>query len=142
MKPRRAPQLAAAFVVTLSACSSEPPPLVNPPGPDVPLPQSTIQKNPDGSCTRMISGNPPSYEPVPCPPDTTPTASSTFAAPPDGTPTATQTVAEVLPPAPAGWNVRPNPDGTCTAYGPDPCNHPGCNPPPPRQVACPVGLTK
>ena len=30
-------------------------------------------------------------------------------------------------------------DGQCFMSFPDPCNHPGCNPPPPQPVECPPG---
>ncbi|HTN83119.1 MAG TPA: hypothetical protein VL242_05525, partial [Sorangium sp.] len=49
------------------------------------------------------------------------------------------------PPAPGGSVVR-SPDGTCRQVFPNPCPKPRqspdgvmimCNPPPPRQVACP-----
>jgi hypothetical protein len=34
--------------------------------------------------------------------------------------------------------VRRLADGTCmVGGGPDPCQHPGCNPPPSMHVACP-----
>ncbi len=72
-------------------------------------------------------------------PEVDPVPTSTFATP-AGDPTSTGT--STLPAAPQGWNVTPNGDGTCTAYGPDPCNHPGCNPPPPMKVACPPNMPK
>ena len=110
---RRVPKLAAAFVVTFSALGCGP---AEPP------------KDPE-----PIHRNPPGPEPEPT---AEPTATSTFADPPaTAAPTATSTAK--LEEAPQGWRVEPNADGTCTAYGPDPCNHPGCNPPRPRKVACP-----
>lgn len=146
MKRRDIPRLAAAFVVTFSsaACSE-----ASPKGPEEPHwnpPPRQLVKHPDGTCGYEIDGNPPGFEPAPCP-EEAPTAAptSTFATPPGTTgPVATAAPTTTAKPdledAPAGWRVEPNADGTCTAYGPDPCNHPGCNPPRPRKVACPPSM--
>ncbi len=136
MKRRNVPRLAAAFVVTIAAGCAESPPQPpehpNPPGPPI------IHKQPDGTCAQTFDGNPPYDKPVPCPE----AGDDGFATPPSGTGSATPsgTGNPALPSAPSGWKVEPNQDGTCTAYGPDPCNHPGCNPPPPMRVTCPPGM--
>ncbi len=134
MKRRKVPGLTAAFVVTIATgCGAEQEPHRNPPGPD-PVTTEVIRM-PDGTCAVNVPSNPPFQKPVPCPDG--PAATGTFATPP-GTPTSTPG----LPPAPAGWRIEPNEDGTCTAYGPDPCGHEGCNPPPPQRVACPPNMPK
>ncbi len=132
MKRRKVPGLTAAFVVTVAAgCGGEQEPHRNPPYPDPTV--SDVIRMPDGTCAVHVASNPPFQKPVPCPDGPAPT--STFASPP-GTATST------LPAAPAGWRIEPNDDGTCTAYGPDPCQHEGCNPPPPQRVACPANMPK
>lgn len=140
MMRRKVPKLAAAFVVTVSAGCGEP-------TRDPSTPTFTeLVRNADGTCSMRVSGNPPYEKPVPCPDFPAGSVSaaaptSTFASPP-GTSTAAPepTVKSNLPKAPDGWKVERNYKGGCTAYGPDPCNHPGCNPPPPMEVACPADM--
>jgi hypothetical protein len=107
MKSRAA--LAASFVATIaaSACSSSVPPTENPPGPYV------------------ETGNPPGPTDDPPPP---PDPGEKEPTDPEG-----------LPSAGPGENVQKRPDGTCYAYAQVDCPAPPvtCNPPPPRQVACP-----
>lgn len=131
MTRRKIPRLAAAFVVTVAAgCGEAPTEPVTPENPPV---STQIIKQPDGSCVVMMFANPPYSQPTPCPGELAPPiVTATATAPTTATPN--------LPAAPAGWRVSKHADGTCTAYGPDPCNHPGCNPPPPRAVACPADL--
>lgn len=94
-----------------------------------------VHPNPPGP-TDGPTNNPPAPTDTAPAPDPT----GTFATPPEDSPTAAPTASNrpAPKPAPAGWTVRKNEDGTCTAYGKDPCNHPGCNPPPPMyNVICP-----
>src|SRR5690348_8908578 len=105
MMRRKSPRLAAAFVVTVAAgCGDSRPPVV----PEDGRLRTDITKNADGTCTETIHANPPSSRDVDCPPD--------LAGPSDPT-------GEGLKAAPEGWRVEVNEDGSCTAYGPDPCQH-------------------
>lgn len=81
MKRKNMPRLAAAFVVTLSACGGEPV-HPNPPGPETPPPKANITKNADGTCREEFDGNPPGSREVPCPDDLiTPVSPSPSATP-------------------------------------------------------------
>jgi hypothetical protein len=60
----------------------------------------------------------------------------------DDTPDDAPTAKPPLKPAPAGWRVFHEGNGMCTATAPDPCSHPGCNPPPPKDVACPPNMDR
>ena len=144
MSRKRAPRLAAAFVVTISAgcggASSEP---VTPDGPGDSPPAERFYKDSDGKCYIEHFANPPYRNEVDCSQDPAKPPESPDAKPdsPDGPDAIVQQPDErVLKPAPDGWRVERNEEGSCTAYGPDPCQHQGCNPPPPRKVLCPPEL--
>jgi hypothetical protein len=112
---RRRARLAAPFVVTIAA-----------------LPAC-------GSGAEDIHRNPPALpEPAHNPPaiETPPTATAAGSAAPSATPTAK--VAGDLPPATNPEKVRRREDGTCWEFHDMHCPPQAtCNPPPPRQVACP-----
>ncbi len=154
MVHKKAPRLAVAFVVTISAgCgSATPEPLVspNPPvtkqdGPENPdwVPnlgsvKEGFVRGDDGKCFIQHAANPPWMEPVDC---------ETQKAIPEA-PKPLETPVSVhdsnLPEAPKGWRVDKESDGSCRAYSPPPSCPRGarCNPPPPQTVKCPKVLPK
>lgn len=150
---KKAPRLAAAFVVTISAgCGGgttepvHPGPTAEPPTdttkgtddqswvPNIGAIAPGILHAPDGTCSIQHPANPPWSERVDCetgkplkPEEQQPVAT------PEKKPEAD------LPAAPKGWRVERTSDGKCTAYAPsDNCPEGmACNPPPPRAVKCP-----
>lgn len=159
---KKAPRLAAAFVVTISAgcggSTSTPPD--RPPTDDGFKP--SFYKDSDGKCFIQHPANPPWNEPVDCETQKplkegedkpTTSAEPKFADPPVASakpdePKPPETPPKVdestLPEMPAGWHARRNPDGSCQAFAPSMSCPKGalCNPPRPRTVKCPPNLPK
>lgn len=164
---KKAPRLAAAFVVTISAgCGSATSvqPDSNPPkrevGPENPdgVPnlgsvQEGFVRGDDGKCFIRHAANPPWMEPADCdtqkaipeapkPPDPTTSDVTPVDPKPPETPVAVDDSS--LPEAPKGWKVDKDPSGVCRARVPSSSCPKGalCNPPPPRTVKCPKNLPK
>lgn len=146
MYRKKAPRLAAAFVVTISAgcgasgSGSHGPPTQNPPE-EVP-PDNFIRLQ-DGTCVIQHPANPPWNEPVDCEtrqplkPQETPQPEPTASVDPIPEPPPKPSK-ENLPTAPSSWTIKHNSDGSCIAYPPSAKCPPTatCNPPPPRRVKC------
>jgi hypothetical protein len=163
---KKAPRLAAAFVVTISAgcggATSTPP--ENPDGvPNLGSVKEGFMRGADGKCFIQHAANPPWMEPADCetqqplpksdsvttnhPEDTKPTDPAIATTKPvdPQPPEAPDKLEELtLEPAPAGWRIKREASGSCRAFAPSsPCPKGArCNPPPPRTVKCPKDLPK
>jgi hypothetical protein len=155
---KKAPRLAAAFVVTISAgCGGQtqtptnpdkPPTETGPENPDwvpnIGAVKGGFVKGSDGNCYIEHPANPPWMQPADCetqqplkkPDEETPKPD---AKPEEQEPKPPPVADANLPSAPAGWRIERTSDGACRAFAPSDNCPPGasCNPPPPRRVKCP-----